>query len=46
MNTYVTGALIKKVREKKKMTQSELAEILIHWKTIRLPLGTGTPWTR
>jgi DNA-binding XRE family transcriptional regulator/desulfoferrodoxin (superoxide reductase-like protein) len=28
MNTYVTGALIKKVREKKKMTQSELAEIL------------------
>jgi DNA-binding XRE family transcriptional regulator/desulfoferrodoxin (superoxide reductase-like protein) len=28
MNTYVTGALIKKLREKKKMTQSELAAIL------------------
>ena len=28
MNTYVTGALIKKLREKKKMTQSELAQIL------------------
>ena len=28
MNTYVTGATIKELREKKKLTQAELAEII------------------
>ena len=28
MNQYVTGAIIKKIREEKKMTQLELAEVL------------------
>ena len=28
MNQYVTGAIIKKMREEKKMTQLELAEVL------------------
>jgi transcriptional regulator with XRE-family HTH domain len=28
MNQYVTGAVIKKRREEKKMTQAELAEVL------------------
>ena len=35
MNPYVTGAIIRKLREKKQMTQSDLAEkLLVSDKTV------------
>ena len=45
MNQYVTGSVIKKYREKKKMTQQELADILfVSSKTIsKWETGNGFP---
>lgn len=45
MNQYVTGAVIKELREKKKITQSELAKMLgVSDKTIsKWETGKGYP---
>ena len=45
MNPYVTGAIIRKLREKKQMTQSELAEkLLVSDKTVsKWETGRGYP---
>lgn len=45
MNQYVTGAIIKQLREKRKMTQLELAEILnVSDKTVsKWETGKGYP---
>ena len=45
MNQYVTGAVIKNLREKSKMTQSQLAEVLgVSDKTIsKWETGKGYP---
>ena len=45
MNPYVTGAIIRKLREKKQMTQSDLAEkLMVSDKTVsKWECGKGLP---